>query len=225
MTDDELPPRIDLSFNQGIADPELRFLRAVRWWKPSAHRPDLGDCLIYCGADNGNGYGQFSYKGKNGYAHRYAWERVNGPIPNNLTVDHLCRVRRCVNIEHLELVPGVENYLRGVRIRTHCPKGHEYTDENLYVKESQPGRRYCKTCLKDTSRRCGERRTNAARGLPDSRIKYNPVLREELANAVVDGKLTVSQAAERLGCAPKYMDKRARLVARARGIKNRRNAA
>lgn len=112
-------------------DPELRFKDAIRWDVPSVHRPELGPCLIYTGACNGNGYGQFRYYGKNGYAHRYAWERHHGAIQDGLTVDHLCRVRRCVNVAHLELVTGGENSRRGgavrKRQRTHCKKGlHEW---------------------------------------------------------------------------------------------------
>jgi hypothetical protein len=208
----------------GAKPAEQRFHEKTVIGEPSDFRPDLGPCLIYVGADNGNGYGQFRYNGRNGYAHRYAWERVHGPITDNLTVDHLCRVRCCVNIEHLELVDAVENYRRGARIRTRCSKGHEYTADNLYLKASKPGHRLCKKCFKDTMRRCGDRRTNEAKGLPDGRIKYDAILRDKLANDVVDRKLTVAQAAVILGCAPKYMDKRARLVARSRGITNRRAA-
>lgn len=200
---------------------EQRFKEKAVAGEPSDFRPDLGPCLVFIGADNGNGYGQFRYNGRNGYAHRYAWERVHGPITDGLTVDHLCRVRRCCNVVHLELVDGVENYLRGVRIRTHCAKGHEYTLENIHRKRGMEQRRMCKTCKEETSRRGQARRTNAAKGLPDRRIKYDAALRDQLANAVVDGELTVSQAAEQLGCALKYMDKRARMVAKARGISRR----
>lgn len=219
-----LPPQIDLSCNKGIRDPELRFERSTQWWEQSAHRPDLGPCLIFLGSDNGNGYGQFGYHGKKGYAHRYAWERVNGPIPEHLTVDHLCRVRRCVNVAHLELVEPVENYLRAVRIRTHCPNGHEYTADNLFIKGNGKNVRLCKTCKQNTSKRGAKRRTNPARGIADGRIKYDIELRDRLAADVVDRKLTVAQAAELLGCPRKYMDKRARIAARAREIANRRAA-
>jgi len=208
----------------GAKPAEQRFEEKTVPGEPSDFRPDLGPCLIYVGADNGNGYGQFRYNGRNGYAHRYAWERTNGPIPDDLTVDHLCRVRRCANIDHLELVPRVENYLRGVRIRTHCANGHEYTPENTQRKRGIEQRRMCKTCKEETSRRGQARRTNAAKGLPDGRFKYDTVLRDKLANDVVDRKLTPTEAAGILGCTAKYMDKCARIVARARGIANRRAA-
>lgn len=208
----------------GSKPPEQRFAEKTVIGQRSEFRPDLGPCLIYTGADNGNGYGQFRFNGRNGYAHRYAWERTHGPIPDGLTVDHLCRVRRCCNVNHLELVPGVENYLRAVRVRTHCPNGHEYTPENLFIKESRPGVKFCRTCIKETSRRCGERRTNAYKGLVNKNLKFDPVVRDQLANDVVDRKLTVAQAAAELGCAPKYMDKVARRIAKERGIERRRSA-
>lgn len=215
-------PVIDLSCNKFEPDEELRFQRAIRWWHPSDHRPDLGPCLIYLGADNGNGYGQFRYNRRNGYAHRYAWERDRGPIPNDLTVDHLCRVRRCVNITHLELVPRVENYLRGVRTRTHCPNGHEYTPENLFVKPDRPGVRFCRICKVETGRRGWERKTIAYLGRPDARIKYDQEQRDHLIIEAVERRLTVVEAAERLGCSRKYMDKLVRREARARGITDRK---
>ena len=200
----------------GAKPAEQRFHEKTIVGDPSDFRPDLGPCLIFTGADNGNGYGQFSFiKGLNGYAHRYAWERVHGPIPDGLTVDHLCRVRRCCNVEHLELVGRVENYLRGARTRTHCRKGHEYTPENLVPVSRRPGVRKCKTCKVETSRRCGERLTNVYRGLPDARIKYDTDLRDKLVNDVVARKLTPAEAAEILGCSAKYMEKRARKNRRA----------
>ena len=51
------------------------------------------------------------------YAHRHYYERVRGPIPANRQVDHLCRVRACVNPDHLELVTARENIRRGSNTR------------------------------------------------------------------------------------------------------------
>ena len=47
--------------------------------------------------------------GKNVLAHRYAWERANGPIPSGMHVDHLCWNRTCVKVEHLRLVTQAQN--------------------------------------------------------------------------------------------------------------------
>ena len=193
---------------------ENRFHKMTKWGEPSSHRPDLGPCLLYLGADNGNGYGQFRYNGHNGYAHRYAWEREHGPITDNLTIDHLCRVRCCVNVEHMELVDGVTNYLRGVATRTKCGKGHKYTPDNLYFNPDMPNVRYCKTCMDAQRQRSAERRTKRYQGLPDARLKYDVVLRDELATEVAERRMSIADAAEKLGCSPRYMDKMARRIRR-----------
>jgi hypothetical protein len=203
-------------------DPEYRFAKATRWGEPSTHRPDLGPCLLYIGADNGNGYGQFRHNGKNGYAHRYAWERKHGPIPKGLTVDHLCRVRSCVNVTHMELTDRLDNYLRGVKTRNKCSKGHEYTPDNLYTNPQRPGVRFCKTCRDDTAKRGALRRSNAYKGIPSARTKYDLAARDRLVIEAVEGRLSVREAAAQLGCAYKYMDKLVGKEARARGIANRK---
>lgn len=83
-------------------------------------------------------------------AHRLYYELEKGPIPLGLTLDHLCRVRCCVNPEHLEPVTSVENVMRGENFfaqqarRTHCPKGHPYAGDNLFF--SKKGERKCRLC-------------------------------------------------------------------------------
>lgn len=97
---------------------------------------DDSGCWLFTGADNGNGYGAFydsSQKRQRG-AHRFAYERVVGTIPAGLTLDHLCRVRRCVNPSHLEPVSNLVNVMRGEGVgarasrQTHCINGHELPD-------------------------------------------------------------------------------------------------
>lgn len=72
------------------------------------YEPNSG-CWLWSGADNGVGYGKF--RGR--YAHRISWEMHKGPIPDGMHIDHLCRVRCCVNPEHLEPVTNRENARRG----------------------------------------------------------------------------------------------------------------
>jgi hypothetical protein len=63
---------------------------------------------------NLNGYYRVTLSGgARVYAHRRAYERVHGPIPEGLVLDHLCRNRWCCNPEHLQPVSNMENILRG----------------------------------------------------------------------------------------------------------------
>lgn len=113
-------------------------------------RPDSNGCWIWSGCISGDGYGVVWVAPKNRKAHRVAYEEFVGPIPDGLALDHLCRVRRCVNPAHLEPVTNRTNSLRGETIAakhasvTHCPQGHEYTPENTY--SSKRGERDCRIC-------------------------------------------------------------------------------
>lgn len=92
------------------------------------------------------------YIDKNGYAWhsgvhvpRIMWEReYHEPFPEGLEPDHLCRVRSCVNVAHIEPVTHAENVRRSERkTKTHCPQGHPYTAENTY---EYKGLRNCRIC-------------------------------------------------------------------------------
>lgn len=66
-------------------------------------------CLLWTGNINSQGYGQISVNRVPRPAHRFAWEREHGPIPDGMQVDHLCWVPCCVNVDHLRLVTPAEN--------------------------------------------------------------------------------------------------------------------
>lgn len=70
-------------------------------------------CWIFGQHIAATGYGQVSIGGQLRLAHRVFYERAHGPIPDGLTVDHLCRVRACVNPDHMEIVTRAENLRRG----------------------------------------------------------------------------------------------------------------
>lgn len=87
-------------------------------------------------------------------AYRLAYIDFVGLVPEGYQLDHLCRVRCCVNPSHLEVVTQRENILRGEGTgarharQTHCKRGHEFTLENTRVRPSRPRRRECRVCLR-----------------------------------------------------------------------------
>jgi hypothetical protein len=112
---------------------------------------DDRDCWLWMGLRTKAGYGQMRM-GKTFAVHRILYEAVVAPIPEGLVTDHLCRVRGCVNPRHLEPVTRRENSARGncgahLRAKTHCPQGHPYSGENLYVEPA--GGRSCRQCKRD----------------------------------------------------------------------------
>ena len=112
-------------------------------------------CLVWPGSKQ-DGYGRVSYKGKNRLVHKLSWEAKNGPVPEGLELDHLCRNLACANLAHLETVPHRENVRRGNvgannKVKTHCPSDHAYTGENLYIRPTV-GFRGCRECKRNRSR-------------------------------------------------------------------------
>lgn len=108
-------------------------------------------CWLWIASLDRKGYGQFKLGGEKRRAHRICFEALVGPVPAGLQLDHLCRVRNCVNPAHLEPVTAGENVMRGERVlRSHCSFGHERTPENSYV---YGRKRQCRIC---NQRRCRE---------------------------------------------------------------------
>jgi hypothetical protein len=117
------------------------------------------DCWEWTAGRDKNGYGQFrSDDGVTTKAHRLLWELLVGSIPEGLELDHLCRNPSCVNPAHLEPVTHAENVARGQAgahhaRKTHCPRGHEYSETNTYVRPDRLNRRECIICRSDAARR------------------------------------------------------------------------
>lgn len=115
-----------------------------------------------------DGYGRARMgRGRRPLAHRIIWELLVGKVPAGLHLDHLCRVRHCVNPAHLEPVTHRENVRRGngacgVHARaTHCPQGHAYEGDNLVLRRN--GARTCRAC-KNIQNQAYKRRKRERRG-------------------------------------------------------------
>lgn len=119
-------------------------------------------CWLWLGPLTLHGYPRFTTREKQHQAHRYAYELVRGPIEHWKELDHLCRVRRCVNPDHLDPVSHRENVLRGDTLaaanaaKTHCPQGHPYDAANTYLSPS--GSRVCRVCTQAARDRYAARR-------------------------------------------------------------------
>ncbi len=126
-------------------------------------------CWIWIGKLNAQGYGTLSRKGANGKqkimrAHVVAYRMLVGEVPEGLELDHLCKVRSCVNPDHLEPVTHQVNCQRGeaghhraieCSALTHCKNGHEWTEANTYYRPNTQGKvwRSCRTCMREWVRR------------------------------------------------------------------------
>ena len=110
--------------------------------------PNTG-CWLWTAGLNNAGYGMFAVsKHDIRLAHRWFYEISTGSeVSAILDLDHLCRVRCCVNPRHLEPVSRSENLRRGFNLnkqKTKCIHGHPLSGGNLLV--DKKGRRKCLTC-------------------------------------------------------------------------------
>lgn len=122
----------------------------------STYRDPNSGCWVWTGSVCVDGYGKArnSHLPKETLAHRMSWHIRYGEIPAGTEIDHLCKVRCCVNPDHLQAVPHSENVRRGDyktnhrnRIKTHCKRGHVLDGENLLVETYDGIRmRKCREC-------------------------------------------------------------------------------
>jgi hypothetical protein len=115
------------------------------------HNTGLGKCWVWTSALDFGGYPiLWIGDGRSVRAHRFSYQLLVGPIPEGLTLDHLCRNKRCVNPAHLDPCTAGENARRSplapynVRAtQTHCKRGHEFSEQNTMIHH---GRRECREC-------------------------------------------------------------------------------
>ena len=127
----------------------------------SVPEPNSG-CVLWIGELNGQDYaripvGSHKYgKRRRILVHRFMFELANGPLHPGLEPDHKCRVRCCIEPNHMEAVTRSLNTKRGwdalsdrsrprrAPLKTRCAHGHPLSGRNLYV--TADGRRHCRTC-------------------------------------------------------------------------------
>lgn len=115
------------------------------------HTEPNSGCWFWSGYLFRSGYGGF-YHYIDGVrklvrAHRFSYECFIGKVPKDKELDHLCRMKSCVNPNHLQPVTHKENIRRGICAsskKTHCLKGHPYSGDNLYM--TPAGFRDCRKC-------------------------------------------------------------------------------
>lgn len=142
LSDTQLSPatRVQVAPPFNFLDPRL----PPRFWKKVSPCPMSG-CWIWTASTDCNGYGMWRWHDVRSCAHRFSLVAARGPIAPDLVIDHLCRVRPCVNPAHLEAVTDAENlrrWLLGV-LMTHCKKGHAVTAATY-----EAGGRGCLLCCR-----------------------------------------------------------------------------
>lgn len=142
-----------------FGDPRL----PKRFWNKV--EPEESGCWLWAGGLDIYGYGRFRYGKPMQLAHRVSYSELAAAIPVGLEIDHLCRVRRCVNPAHLEPVTGRVNLQRGAAAVTHCPEGHAYTPDNTYQPPSRAAR-MCRTCRTQRAQRLRASRVSRPRVSP-----------------------------------------------------------
>jgi len=124
----------------------------TRFWNKVKESPS--GCWEWTGCLNKEGcYGVFWHNHKSYVAHRFLYESINGAVPEGFELDHLCKNKKCVNPNHLEVVTRRVNALRGKvghrtgeiqKAKTHCRRGHPYDEANTYFHAN--GARGCRLC-------------------------------------------------------------------------------
>lgn len=146
------PKRWDAKYMAGHRPPVPL---ADRLWARVEKTPG---CWLWQGHTMVTGYGRMGIPGPPGataLVHRVAYELMVGPIPEGLHIDHLCRVRHCVNPAHLDAVTQAENTRRGmapaaITARTNvCQRGHDFAEHGY---QHPAGYRVCRRCATNRSR-------------------------------------------------------------------------
>lgn len=124
----------------------------LRWKK-------VDECHIWQNRLDKDGYGMFHFRKKTRRAHRVGFFSQNGPIGDDMVIDHICRNRSCVNPDHLRAVTASTNATENTRsvaainrAKTLCKNGHPF-DKKYMHRKSGRYQRYCSICEREKSKR------------------------------------------------------------------------
>lgn len=164
-------------------------MRPERW--TDKHVVDENGCWIWQGSVAHNGYGTRQYRGKHRTAHRAYYIHYKIEVPEGMHIDHLCRVKLCVNPRHLDMVTAKENMRRKPGVvpyegkiertyggpssgATECRHGHPYSPDNVGQYVGRSGKKkgflfmYCITCQRASVNKCARKKRAAERASRDS---------------------------------------------------------
>ena len=139
---------------------ELTEEQLKRFWA-KVDKKSENECWKWNASKNNKGYGQFGVNKIAKSTHRISYIIHKGEIPKGLMICHTCNNPPCVNPNHLYAGTGKDNAQQAVKDgllapqqKTHCINGHEFTEENTFlrVRKGRGTTRVCRECKRMSDR-------------------------------------------------------------------------